>query len=55
MKWETWTCEEICSVIQVLWVSCVFPIEIHCHLIEMYGFGVTLVKVLVLSGCIEKY
>jgi hypothetical protein len=45
MTRETWSCEEVFSVIQFVWVSCVFPIEIHCQLIEMYGYGVTPVKV----------
>jgi len=51
MTWETWSCEEVCSVSRFLWVSCVFPIVIHCHLIEMYGYGLTLVKVRKMYHC----
>jgi hypothetical protein len=40
MKLETLSCEEVHSVIQVLWEKYISLSEIHCQLIYAHGDGV---------------
>jgi hypothetical protein len=40
---ETWSCEEVCSVIRFLWVKDVSPVKIR-QLIEVHGDGVMSVQ-----------